>query len=519
MTQDRQAESGAPGYLEQRVRAMPVLELLAATPEAVSFRYRADDSERATLHLAAALGECGFTAARSASVDGRHAIRIAIADCAGEAGVDALMAAVASLGAVAASGRPVPRSVTANLREDGLPAYMGFAALWRLELSGMEIARLGPMLDARVERNPLDAAAMMDTATLLFLTLLPANRKHAFAAQVRALDLQQVYRLPAQLEGNPIRVLEFASPGDMTANTHLDCLVEHAAVELITVYVREGRPLPAPLPEHDVAFVSIGEATPNRPLLRQIGPLLDASRKPVLNRPDRILRLSRDQVAAMLQSQAGIEMPATARMRKDELDRVARGEATFAPHLAGRSFPIIVRPLDSQGGKGLEKLDDAGALARYLAAAADAEFFVAAFVDYSGADRLFRKYRVVVIGGRAYACHMAISSNWMIHYVNADMDASAGKRAEEARFMAGFDDGFGARHGKALARIDELLGLDYYGIDCGETPDGRLLIFEVDTAMLVHALDPVDLYPYKRPQMLKLFGAFLELLAQSARRG
>ena len=107
----------------------------------------------------------------------------------------------------------------------------------------------------------------------------------------------------------------------------------------------------------------------------------------------------------------------------------------------------------------------------------------------------------------------------MIHYVNADMDASAEKRAEEARFMAEFDAGFGARHGAALACIDRLLGLDYYGIDCGETPDGKLLVFEVDTAMLVHAMDAADLYPYKRPQMLKLFGAFREMLERAARRG
>jgi len=514
MTSSFDDGGGPHGYFAERVRSAPALELLAATREAVSFGYRCGDPQAVNPHLADALRESGFQAARSSDVEGRHAIRVESADCARQTEADALLAAAITLGAVAANGRPVPPAVTACLCSDGLPMYVGFAGLWRLELGGMEIARLGPMLDARVARNPADAAAMMDIATLLFLTLLPSNRAIAFATQARALELQQIFRLPAWRDDKPLRVLVLASPGDMTANTHLDCLVEDSAVELLMLYVREGRPLPSPLPDHDAVFVAIGEAAANRPLLEQISPFVASSPKPVLNRPERILLLSRDRVAALLQSLPGVAMPATERIRRETLDQIAIGAADLP---AGRSFPILVRPLDSQGGKGLSKLDDNTALAGYLETAEETEFFVSSFVDYSGADGLFRKYRVVVIRGRAIACHMAISSNWMIHYINADMDASAEKRAEEAGFMADFETGFGARHAEALAGIDRQLGLDYYGIDCGETRDGRLLVFEADTAMLVHAMDPEDIYPYKRPQMLKLFSAFQKMLEAVAR--
>ena len=118
------------------------------------------------------------------------------------------------------------------------------------------------------------------------------------------------------------------------------------------------------------------------------------------------------------------------------------------------------------------------------------------------------KYRIVLIDGRPYVCHMAISEHWMIHYLNAGMTESAEKRAEEARFMASFDDDFAHRHAAALRAIHERMGLDYLGIDCGETADGELLIFEVDSNMIVHAMDPVDLFPYKQPQMRKVFAAF-----------
>jgi len=78
------------------------------------------------------------------------------------------------------------------------------------------------------------------------------------------------------------------------------------------------------------------------------------------------------------------------------------------------------------------------------------------------------------------------------------------------------DTAYGGR--AALERMAKLIGLDYFGIDCGETPDGKLLVFEADTAMLVHDMDPPDLYPYKPAQMRKLFDAFRAMLETVAWR-
>jgi len=52
------------------------------------------------------------------------------------------------------------------------------------------------------------------------------------------------------------------------------------------------------------------------------------------------------------------------------------------------------------------------------------------------------------------------------------------------------------------------LGLEYFAIDCAELPDGSLLIFEADVAMIIHDLDPPGLYPYKKGQMKTVFDAF-----------
>jgi hypothetical protein len=164
----------------------------------------------------------------------------------------------------------------------------------------------------------------------------------------------------------------------------------------------------------------------------------------------------------------------------------------------------------------MEKVSDALGLAAYLAEHPEREFFVAQFVDYSGPDGLFRKLRIAFILGRPYISHMAVSPRWMVHYLNADMEASETNRAEEAQMMATFDQGFAARHAAAFQALNDAIGLDYYGIDCAETADGRLLLFEADVAMIVHTLDPDTLYPYKKPAMAKLFGAFVAAMATVA---
>jgi glutathione synthase/RimK-type ligase-like ATP-grasp enzyme len=107
----------------------------------------------------------------------------------------------------------------------------------------------------------------------------------------------------------------------------------------------------------------------------------------------------------------------------------------------------------------------------------------------------------------------------MVHYLNAGMDDDAAKRDEEAREMAAFDMGFALRHAAALADINARIGLPYLGIDCAETRDGRLLIFEVDNAMVVHAMDDAGKYPYKGPAMEKVFKAFAAMLHRAATTG
>ena len=381
---------------------------------------------------------------------------------------------------------------------------IGLAALAKRAFDGEDLTALRSELIRRMIAEPENAAVLMDLSIIERLTGDPGD---AQALQIRALERSQLFGRPAAAATPGLRLLAFMAPGDFMANTPLEFLLEGSDVSLDMLYLLPGEPLPDDIPEHDLAFVAIGESEASRPLLRDLEQHLRSWPRPVLNAPERIAILSRDGAYALLRETPGIAIPETRRIARAEL-----------AGLSGVDFPIILRPIGSHAGEALERIEDADDLAGYLRRIGEDEFYLAPFVDYRGPDGLFRKYRVALVEGRPYASHGAISAHWMIHYLNAGMRESAEKRAEEARWMADFDDDFARRHASAFAALAERVGLDYVAIDCGETRDGKLLIFEVDVAMIVHAMDPPALFPYKRPAMRKLFEAFRAMLGEKARR-
>jgi glutathione synthase/RimK-type ligase-like ATP-grasp enzyme len=390
--------------------------------------------------------------------------------------------------------------------------FIGLASLMRMVLSGADLAHLVNV----AAYNPNDANMLMGMSIIFQLT---GNREMGLELQGKALQIRQLYHLSAPNGQTGIRLLAIMRPGDMMDNTPVDFLLEGSDVALDLLYISPDLPFPESLPDHDLLIVAIGESDQNQPLLEQVGKLVKSSPHPILNTPDRIARLSRDSVSTLLKSTPGIEIPITARIDRQGLQQICCGEKSIAALLEDTNFPFIIRPLGSHAGEGLVRIDSPAAIAEYLDAMPENEFNVARFVDYRGPDGLYRKCRIVLIDGKPFACHLALSENWIIHYKNAGMSESAAKRAEEESFMVNFDEDFGRRHGPAFRAIGERLGLDYLVIDCGETPAGELLIFEADNLGFIHAMDPVDIYPYKQPQMRKVFSAFQEMLRKKMVRG
>ena len=392
---------------------------------------------------------------------------------------------------------------------------IGIAKLSQMMFDGDDLSSLWRDLIGKYIYQPDDAAALMDLAVV---EQLFGNREDGLARQAEALERCRLYRSPFAASAPALTLLAFAAPGDIGTNTPLEFLLQDADIALETLYVVPGLPLPDALPPHDLAIVAAGESDNNRPVLDRIAALCASSSPPLLNRPDRILDLSRERLYALLADVPGLVMPMTARVERTAFAALGANPARLNEVLADGSFPLIARPVGSHAGHGLQKLDTPADIEAYLAERPEAAFCISRFVDYSDADGLFRKYRVVFIDGRPFACHMAVTDQWMIYYLNANMKESAAKRAEEERFFRDFDTGFAVRHAGALAGIAKRVGLDYFGIDCAETSDGQLLLFEADIAMIVHAMDSAETFPYKPPQMRKVFDAFAAMLKRHARR-
>ena len=394
---------------------------------------------------------------------------------------------------------------------------IGIPTLAKMALEGSDLSSVWNSLVTRVNVEPRDAAAFMDLSTIAYIQGRPKDRS---ILRSRALELQRIYRqAPATTTTEGVRLLAFMSAADYLPNMPIEFLLKGSSVTLDMLYIVPGRPLPQPLPEHDVALVAVAESGENQSVLQEIAALVPSWPRPVINRPDRIARLTRDGTWHLLRDAVGVVIPMNVRIDRSSFAQMALGEVPVECALDGKTFPIIARPVDSHLGEGLSKLDSPTAMNAYLQERPESEFYIAPFMDYSGPDGLFRKYRIALIDGRPYAVHMAVAQHWMINYINADMKNSAQKRAEEERFMLDFDVDFAVRHRIALNSIAERIGLEYLPFDCAETHDGKLLVFETGTNMIVHALDSPEIFPYKRPQMNKVFAAFREMLINAVRKG
>jgi hypothetical protein len=138
------------------------------------------------------------------------------------------------------------------------------------------------------------------------------------------------------------------------------------------------------------------------------------------------------------------------------------------------------------------------------------------YLDARGVDGHFRKYRVMMVGGRLYPLHLAIAHDWKIHYFSADMRDHAEYRAEEASFLADMNAVLGSAAMAALERLAGTIGLDYGGIDFGLNQQGEILLFEANATMVVEQPDLDPRWDYRRAAVERIHAAVRGLLLSKA---
>ncbi|MDE3028653.1 MAG: hypothetical protein KGH84_09660 [Paracoccaceae bacterium] len=392
---------------------------------------------------------------------------------------------------------------------DPAARLVGMAAIARIAFEQTDVGPLASRLMTRLQGLRADPAALLDLSMIL--------QSHGRAAEAMeqmqiALRLRRDYCV-VHGDGAGPRLLAFVTPGDFMANTPLDFLLEGSNALLLLRFVGAETTALDDLPEHDVAFMAIGESPENAAVLARMAVLLADWPGPILNNAAPLIAgLTRDGVSARLANQPALYAPPNIRVSQVKLTELREGRIapeTLHPDLR---FPLVLRPIGSHAGNGMRLAQSADD----LHAPDVAEVYLAPFIDYRDAEGLFTKQRVVFIKGHPYPCHMARSDHWIVHYLSAGMAEDPAKRAAEAAWMADFETGFSRRHAAAFTALNAAIGLDYFGIDCAELPDGRLLVFELDVAMIVHDMDDAAIFPYKKPAMRRLFDAFLASLTSPA---
>ncbi|HMI40043.1 MAG TPA: hypothetical protein VK485_02285 [Sphingomicrobium sp.] len=222
----------------------------------------------------------------------------------------------------------------------------------------------------------------------------------------------------------------------------------------------------------------ITEPEHNNRVLDNLRKLLRDLPGKVINRPEAVLKSTRDQVARQLSGVPGLCVPRTIRLRTNK-----PAIAIQTIRKAGLQFPVILREAGTHTGKivglfgGLDELEPA------LAGGED--HIATEFVDFKSDDGLYRKYRVFFIGKQMIFRHMLVSDGWNVHA--KDRKRFMAERpelvSEEERMFASPDGAFAPEVREVLKTVRERIALDYFGMDFGIAADRRVVLFEANAAM------------------------------------
>ena len=329
------------------------------------------------------------------------------------------------------------------------------------------------------------------------------NIPAALAHQMEILARQRLFTIRAPNEQR--RVLILLAPGDWKANVPVDFLIDFSTTTVHKLYLTDDGLLP-PIPAADFVFCAIGESDASTPLLGQADALVAQLGIPCINRPQRILQTSRTGILETLSTCSELALAPTRRCSREELLAEVRGHKET----------LLIRPVDSHAGLGLERFPSGEEreenVRAYMERVIAEYYYVAPFIDYKNADGYYRKYRVICVDGEPYPFHLAISDKWMIHYYNAPMRDHLWMREEEQHFLADLPGTMGATACDALRAIARRTDLEYVGVDCSILPDGRLLVFEADPAMIVHHLGADGVFGYHVPYARAIYAAFERLM-------
>ena len=225
--------------------------------------------------------------------------------------------------------------------------------------------------------------------------------------------------------------------------------------------------------------------------LDAVGKLLRGYRGRVINRPEGVMRTTRDQVAKRLEGIDGLRVPQVVRLRNPK-----PGAASKAAARAALAFPLIVRHAGTHTGRIIGLADGPEALD--TACSGRGEFILIEFADFRSEDGLYRKYRLWSFGDRTIFRHMVVADDWNVHVKDRTrfMIDRPELLEEELRLLDCAEGTFPARVHAVFDAVRVRLGLDFFGMDFGIDPRGDVVLFEANATMSFFPLEPHPRFAY-----------------------
>jgi glutathione synthase/RimK-type ligase-like ATP-grasp enzyme len=311
-----------------------------------------------------------------------------------------------------------------------------------------------------------------------------------------------------QQEPVPVLLLVSAAKGNAPFQQLLD-----DKIFLVTVIVADFFDLAQPLPPHRMIVNAIGDADLCGAALKSAMAIVARTEAPVINAPSAVLVTGRAANATRLSDIPGVITPATVTVPKEAL---AQPDAYRAIVERGFSYPFLLRSPGFHIGRHFNLIANEQDLAAAVASLPGKSLALIRYLDTRAADGKIRKYRVMMIDGRLYPAHLAVSHHWKVHYFSADMADNAEHRAADEAFLQDMPAVLGARAMRALASIRERLGLDYAGIDFGLDEQGNVLFFEANASMTIHPPAADERWKFRREPVARILDATRNMLAERA---
>jgi tetratricopeptide (TPR) repeat protein len=371
-------------------------------------------------------------------------------------------------------------------------------------LKNGELAAARDRYARAVELDPKSAEARKGLGLVLeMLGETASAREHAD----RAFREAPLTSTPYRGNGSAPEVLAIVS---FTAgNVHLQHYVtpEYFGVHKL---VAEYADLTKPLPPHDVIFNAVGDADLCGPALDAARAIVAKSSKPIINAPDAVAATTRAGNAARLRGIPGVVTPTIMTFDRATLTGPKAATALWD---AGFAFPLLLRAPGFHTGEHFERVEHAGELAAAVARLPGEQILALEFINVRDDDGQVRKYRAMFIGESIEPLHLAISRDWKVHYLSADMADNEANRAEDAAYLADLPGTLGEHGVWALDAIRTTLGLDYAGIDFGFDSAGNVVVFEANATMIVPIPKSDPRWNYRRPAVERIHRLTRELIA------